>query len=165
MQDFGEALADIHDRLNVALPVRVRRWRVFLAAYVEALSGITVLVRRHRRDSTLGLPNYNADADMVVSEFQSLEGQSCTSAQIEQAQDMFQWAMALRQRRMEEEQRVWLSAVQAGLFLGSLTVTLLLLSALLSLITDHPWVNVFIVLFILTQAIAGFICYKRWLRP
>ena len=166
-QEFGEVLAEIRDHLDVPLACRVSQPRVFGAAVILTLGVMAVALRGPRRLPTpgaIGLPEFEDDADDVLREFKNLDGLRCNSIQVEQAKELFHEVMARLQHRQLHEKARWLSAVQAGIFLSSLAMMLLVTSSILALLTIHSAVNmVFMALFVGIQLIASIIADRVFL--
>jgi hypothetical protein len=164
-QDFGETLADIRDHFDVPLTIRVQQWRVFGTAVIMTLGFVAVLLRgsRHLPPAVMtGYPNFSEEADRVFDAFKRLDGLRCNQMQVQQARELFGDLMTQRQQRHAHEMMLWLGAVQAGIFLSSLAMTLLLVSAIMAVWTNHND-TMFLVIFLAIQAIASVICYKTYL--
>ena len=161
-QDFGETLAEIRDHFDVPLTIRVQQWRVFGIAVIMTLGFLAVLLRGNRRlpsPLVIGCPNFTEEADLVFDAFRRLDGLRCNSMQAEQARELFRDLMMQREHRHTHEMMLWLGAVQAGIFLSSLSMMLLLVSAIMALWTNHNE-TVFLVAFLVIQAVASVICYR-----
>ena len=166
MQDreFGEVLADIRDRLDVPLTLRVRQARVFMSAVILTLGTMAMALRGQRKLPSafaIGLPNFEEDTEFVFAQFKTLDGLRCNAIQAEQAKELFQDVMERMQHRHMYEKVRWLSAMQAGIFLSSLTMVLLIASAVINLLTAHTGANAaLLTIFIAVQVIASIISYK-----
>ena len=169
MEDFGETLVDIRERLADPLPVRLRRSRVFLTAFLETFAAMPLrLMKRDFLPSVTVHPNvrlarFEDDLDRLLGEFKVLRDRDCTLEQANQARAVLDAALANQQARWSYEQNLWNTAVQAGMFLGTLSSTLLMIGASMSMITDHPAVNLYlIVAFLLSQGMVATVCINGW---
>ena len=160
MQDFGEALADIRDRLEGPLPIRVSQTRVFLVSALVMFGFLAVCARRRvPPPSDMGLPDFRGEDDYVFQQFKDLTGIPCNSMQVEQARELFSQLMQQRHARNACEWCLWRNAVQAGMFLAGLTMALLVVSGLLAIATDHQFANMVVLSsFIVISVVAGIVC-------
>lgn len=167
--DFGEYLVEIRDQLEVPLRVRVKPWRVFLAAGLEAFSaaGIVLFDRRYRTVFELdyGITHLDKDLDEVSGLFRPLSQHVCSREQAEQATRVMVEQMERRYERGHYEYGLWRSAIKSGRFLGQVMFLLPMFSVLLSNLNDHTqWAWPILTISTLAQALFTFICLKGWHR-
>jgi len=169
VEDYGETLVEIRDRLTDPLPVRVRRLRVFVTAFLETFAALPLrLMKRDFLPSVTVHPNvrmtrFEDDLDRVLGEFKVLRDRDCTLEQANQARTVLETAVANQQARWSHEQNLWNTAVQSGMYFGVLSSTLLMISASMSIITNHPAVNLYlIVIYLLTQGMVATVCINGW---
>lgn len=171
MEDFGETLVDIRERMADVLPLRVRWWPVFSTALLETFALMTIkLIRSDFRLSALShssvmLTPFEEDIAAVITAFQPLRDRQCTSDQFIQARNALDTVLARYHSRWLYEQNLWIGAVKAGMFLGVLLSTLLMVSSSLCLITDHRPTNLYLLMaFILSQGVVATVCVNGWHR-
>lgn len=161
MPDFGEVLADIRDHFAEPLPYRVRPIHVFIAVLLESLGAM--LLRPFGYRSPIHPPNFDGDLTAIRDQFNSLHDLPCSRAQIEQAEDLLRDTLMRFQMRIQHEQETWLAAAHAAVFLGTLTIILLLTSSMMCLMTHRlPGDAICLVAIIVIETIAGSICLRHW---
>lgn len=170
MQDFGEHLVAVREQLEVPLPIRVPYWRLFAAVAIESFSASTVqLLHRKWRSCAqdrCGLVSAKHDLDAVLELFRQLDSNSATHEQAEQAEEAFKEQIRRRFQRFSQETDLWVAAVQRGLFIGTLLMTLILVSLIMCLLTDRLFaVQVIVVSLMISQLLGAFICIQGWHRP
>lgn len=169
MEDFGEALVDIRDRLLSPLPTRVNQKRVFTVALLETFAVMPLrLLKRDFLPSVIShpsvmLPNFVDDLEHVSDEFKVLNDRPCTAEQASQAREVFSAAMSGRHARSIREHNLWHAAVRAGMFLGVLLSCLLMTSSALCVLTNHTSANIFMMMaFLVLQGIVATVCLNGW---
>lgn len=161
MPDFGEVLVDIRDHFADPLPSRVKPVHVFTAVMLESLGAMLLKAWGYR--SPIRVPNFEADITSIQHHFEGLRDLPCTRDQIDQAQDLLHNTLARFQTRIHREYELWFAAAQAGAFLGTLIIILLLASAMMCLLT-HRLVgdSICLSLVIAIEGIAGIACVQHW---
>lgn len=161
MPEFGEALADIRDRLDGPLPIRVSQTRVFITSALTMFGFVTLALHRKVPSPTaMGLPNFKGDDAHVFDAFKALDGLRCNSMQAQQAEELYSDLTFRYHQRNAYEWCLWRNAMQAGMFLSALLMSLLTMGAIMALLTDHLFANmVLLVIFLSIAAIAGILCH------
>lgn len=170
VQDFGEHLIEVREQLEVPLPVRVPFWRLLAAVAIEGFSSTTIyLLHRGWRSCVqdrCGLVSPNHDLDDVLARFRELNGHSASREQIEQAEEAFKEQLQRRFNRFNHEIKLWVTAVNRGLFIGTLLMSLTLVSMMMCLFTGRIFaVWVIMVSVAILQLLGAFICLQGWHRP
>lgn len=169
VRDFGEYLVEVRDALEAELPVRVKPYRTFLAAAVEALC---VPVLRALHLSFCSIVTTRPDPDDILRpmmrEFEILKDKGATPIQFQQTQALFHEQMHRRVRHIDHEMARWNHAIFSGIYIGMLVYTLFLTSIFMSMVTDRVgWVGPIIVCFVVVQVLCTVTSRRGWLlcRP
>jgi hypothetical protein len=167
--DFGEHLVVIRERLEVPLPNRVPFWRLHMAVGIESscASFIYLFYPNWRScvQDAYGLTSPDQDFDDVIEQFRQLNNRLATHQQIEQAEEAFKKQMLRRFDRYTHELRLWNLAVHRGMFLGTLLMSLILISVIMCMLTDRIFaIEVIMVSLLIFQLFGVFICLQGWHR-
>lgn len=119
MQDFGESLVDIRDRLSVPLPLRVQRVRLFILSFTETFCTLFIrLLSRRYQFVQSRLPRGDSGINDVRDAFAGLKDMHATVDQINQANELFMQEMGRRMARATFELDTCVRIVRAAMFGG-----------------------------------------------